>query len=137
MQASLDRLLVAPAPTAAAETLQQHMKLVTEAFKRTMALAESLQEVVGEAANVADLANAVFSDILGDYPDMELQWLRLLHQTKSSQVRLHKSSTFVAGSLHAEFCFAALLCRSIVAVIFAEQHCRHVSNRQGPHTRHA
>ncbi len=86
MQASLDRLLVAPAPTAAAETLQQHMKLVTEAFKRTMALAESLQEVVGEAANVADLANAVFSDILGDYPDIELQWLRLLHQSKSSQV---------------------------------------------------
>ena len=86
MQASLDRLLVAPAPSAAAEVLQQYLKLVTEAFKRTMGLAESLQEVVGEAANVADLANAGFSEILGDYPEMELQWLRLLHQSKSSQV---------------------------------------------------
>ena len=51
-----------------------------------MGLAESLQEVVGEATNVADLANAAFSEILGDYPDMELQWLRLLHQAKSSLV---------------------------------------------------
>ena len=53
-----------------------------------MALAESLQEVVGEAANVADLANAAFSETLGDYPDMELRWLRLLHQSTTSQVGL-------------------------------------------------
>ena len=77
-----------PAPNAPAETLQNYLKLVTEAFKRTMALAESLQEVVGEAANVADLANAAFSETLGDYPHMELQWLRLLHQSKTSQVSL-------------------------------------------------
>ncbi|DBB07800.1 TPA: hypothetical protein ACH3X3_009214 [Trebouxia sp. C0006] len=99
VQASLDRLLVAPAPTAAAETLQQHMKLVTEAFKRTMALAESLQEVVGEAANVADLANAVFSDILGDYPDIELQWLRLLHQSKSSQMSVEIAQEHLTWNL--------------------------------------
>ena len=77
-----------PAPTAPAETLQNYLKLVTEAFKRTMALAESLQEVVGEAASVADLANAAFSETLGDYPHMELQWLRLLHHSKTSQVSL-------------------------------------------------
>lgn len=57
-----------------------------------MALAESLQEVVGEAANVADLANAAFSETLGDYPDMELRWLRLLHQSKTSQVGLQPPS---------------------------------------------
>ena len=88
-QASLDRLLVPPAPTAAAEAVQAYLKLVTEAFKRTMALAESLQEVVGQAANVADLANAAFSETLGDYPDLELQWLRLLHQSKASLVSIH------------------------------------------------
>ena len=53
-----------------------------------MALAESLQEVVGEAANVADLASAAFSETLADYPYMELQWLRLLHHSKTSQVSL-------------------------------------------------
>ena len=86
MQASLDRLLAPPAPAAAAEALQGYLKLVTEAFKRTMALAESLQEVVGQAATVADLANAAFSETLGDYPAMELHWLRLLHHSKASTV---------------------------------------------------
>ena len=92
VQASLDRLLVPPTPTAAAEALQGYLKLVTEAFKRTMALAESLQEVVGQAANVADLANAAFSETLGDYPQLELQWLRLLHQSKASLVCTHKAA---------------------------------------------
>ena len=86
MQASLDRLLVPPGAAAAASVLQQWLKLVTEAFKRTVALAEALQEVVADAANVTDLANAAFSEILGDYPEAELQWLNLLHQSKSSLV---------------------------------------------------
>lgn len=88
MQASLDRLLVRPVATAAAESLQGYLKLLTEAFKRTLALADSLQQVAGQAVNVADLANAAFSESLADYPDMELQWLRLLHQSKASQVSL-------------------------------------------------
>ena len=67
--------------------LQQWLKLVTEAFKRTLALAETLQEVVADALSVTDLANAAFSEILGDYPQAELQWLNLLHQSKSSLVR--------------------------------------------------
>ena len=86
MQACLDRLLVPPAPSAAAEAVQGYLKLVTETFKRSMALAESLQEVVGPAADVPHLANAAFSETLGSYPDMELQWLRLLHQSKPSLV---------------------------------------------------
>ena len=53
-----------------------------------MALAESLQEVMGEAANVADLANAAFSETLADYPNMELQWMHLLHHSKTCQVSL-------------------------------------------------
>lgn len=57
-----------------------------------MALAESLQEVVGKAASVADLASAAFSETLGDYPNMELQWLRLLHQSKTSQVSMYAPS---------------------------------------------
>ena len=73
--------------------LQSYLKLVLEAYKRTMALAETLQEVVGQAANIADLANAAFGEVLGDYPDMELQWLRLLHQSKASQVSLILAAT--------------------------------------------
>ena len=86
MQAAVDRLLVPPAPGASADTLQQYLKLLTEAFKRSMALADSLQEVVGAAASAADLANAAFGEALGDYPALELQWLGLLHQSRPAIV---------------------------------------------------
>lgn len=73
-------------PGASADSLQQYLKLLTEAFKRSMTLADSLQEVVGTAANVADLASAAFSEALADYPALELQWLGLLHQSRPTCV---------------------------------------------------
>ena len=51
-----------------------------------MGLAESLQEAVGQAANVADLATAAFAQALADYPGLELQWLALLHQSRPPSV---------------------------------------------------
>ena len=75
-----------PVPGASADALQQYLKLLTEAFKRTMALADSLQEVLGTAANVADLASAAFSEALADYPAQELHWLGLLHQSRPTNV---------------------------------------------------
>lgn len=99
VQASLDRLLVPPGSAAAAAVLQQWLKLVTEAFKRTATLAEVLQEVVADAANVTDLANAAFSEILGDYPEAELQWLNLLHQSKSSLVSVEVAQQHMAWNL--------------------------------------
>lgn len=73
-------------PGASADSLQQYLKLLTEAFKRSMTLADSLQEVVGTAANVADLASAAFSEALADYPALDLQWLGLLHQSRPTIV---------------------------------------------------
>lgn len=43
LQAALDRLLVAPPSNAGPEAQQQHLKLLTEAYKRTLALSDSLQ----------------------------------------------------------------------------------------------
>ena len=95
----MDKLLVAPAPGAAADALQQYLKLLTEAFKRSMALGESLQEAVGPAANVADLASAAFSEPLADYPALELQWLALLHHSRPPSVS-HKTRSSVLMQRH-------------------------------------
>lgn len=98
MQAAVDRLLVPPAPGASADTLQQYLKLLTEAFKRSMALADSLQEVLGAAASAADLANAAFGEALGDYPALELQWLGLLHQSRPAIVSVADMASPVGAS---------------------------------------
>ena len=43
VQAAVDRMLAAPAPSASAEAQQQHLKLLVEVYKRTQLLAEQLQ----------------------------------------------------------------------------------------------
>ena len=43
MQAAVDRMLAAPAPSASLEAQQQHLKLLVEVYKRTHLLAEQLQ----------------------------------------------------------------------------------------------
>ncbi|KAK9825577.1 hypothetical protein WJX74_007103 [Apatococcus lobatus] len=86
IQAALDRLLVAPPLNAGPEAQQQHLKLLTEAYKRTLALSDSLQEIVREAADVQELAEESFGEHLADYPASELAWLQDLHNSTLGKV---------------------------------------------------
>ncbi|KAK9823591.1 hypothetical protein WJX72_004079 [[Myrmecia] bisecta] len=85
VQSALDRMLEAPMASGAPEAVQQYLKLLAEAYKRTVTLADNLQEVVGDAANVSEYTDVVFSEALGDYPRLELQWLQQLYESKAAQ----------------------------------------------------
>ena len=87
LQASLLRLLVAPTPGSTAETLQNYLKLLAEVVKRTISLAEGLQEIVGSALNVMELAETAFQDALAGHLPLELQWLELLFAARPQTVR--------------------------------------------------
>ncbi|EIE26781.1 Sec10-domain-containing protein [Coccomyxa subellipsoidea C-169] len=85
VQAAVDRMLVVHAPNASAEARQQHLKLLVEVYKRTHALAEQLQEVVGDGTDVMEMSEGVFAEALADYPGMELAWLQLLYDKAAQQ----------------------------------------------------
>lgn len=86
VQAAVARVLTPPPPDATAEALQMHLKLLAEVFKRTVALAEALQEAVGEGAGVPEMAEAAFTDLLADYPQPELGWLERMHAARPRTV---------------------------------------------------
>ncbi len=78
--------MISPQQPCAHEALQQYLKLLAEAFKRTSAMAASLQEVVGDALAVDDLADACFNGQLANYPALEMQWLQLVYAAKVATV---------------------------------------------------
>ncbi|KAK9916806.1 hypothetical protein WJX75_007279 [Coccomyxa subellipsoidea] len=87
VQSAVDRMLVVHAASASAEARQQHLKLLVEVYKRTHALAEQLQELVGDGTDVMEMSEGVFAEALSDYPGMELAWLQLLYDKAMQQAQ--------------------------------------------------
>ncbi|KAK9801425.1 hypothetical protein WJX73_010769 [Symbiochloris irregularis] len=114
---------------ASAEVLQQYLKLGAEAYKRVLALAAVLQEVVrkaGKSHGTADAdrvqlcVNEAFGHALEQHLDQELTWLRQAHDVRAAKMQdLSLELVQQAMEAHTE---AAERCRVLYAGELQAEH---------------
>jgi hypothetical protein len=79
-----------PVASAAPETLRTHLELLTEAYRKTLALAEECVALAGPSSGLGSaeaLADAACGDGLLDYFALELAWLGSLGASKLSAAK--------------------------------------------------
>lgn len=94
VQGALETALAAPPPDAAPEALRSHLRLLAEAYRKTLALAEEAVELAGPGAGLvpSELADSACGPALTRYLSLELAWLGGLgtEKLKNAQRTLSK-----------------------------------------------
>jgi hypothetical protein len=77
VQTALETALKPPAADASLETVRSHLRLVAEAYRKTLALAEEAAELAGAEGGLVptELADAACGTALDRYMSLELAWL--------------------------------------------------------------
>ena len=92
IQNALEYALAPPEEDATLEELRAHLTLLTEAYRKTVALAEEAVSLAGPSAGLVaeELADAACGAALGDYMALELAWLGGLGRLKL-QNKVHRT----------------------------------------------
>ncbi|KAH7619595.1 putative Exocyst complex component SEC10b [Nannochloris sp. 'desiccata'] len=77
VQTALETSLKPPAADASLDTVRSHLRLVAEAYRKTLALAEESAELAGQGGGLVptELADAACGTALDRYMNLELAWL--------------------------------------------------------------
>lgn len=95
---ALERVLTPPRADDPA-ALQAHLKLLVDCYERTCELSSRAEEAVAGLVDCAALGEAQFSTFLADYPQQELDWMRLQYQAWTCQSETPELSLPLASAL--------------------------------------
>ena len=61
-----------------------YFRLVADVYEKTHTLAINLGRATKEQLDLVDLSDSLFTDYLGEYPEVELKWLSGMYERQVS-----------------------------------------------------
>ncbi|CAD7697583.1 unnamed protein product [Ostreobium quekettii] len=83
-RSALDRILLAPVADCDPAELRSYLRLVADVYEKTHTLAVNLERSTKQQLDLVDLADSLFADYLGEYPEIELKWMAGMYERQEA-----------------------------------------------------